>query len=497
MNREEAIKLIDEVTKTSTNLISSSSLLSRNRELNEFLKPLYPNLTSPSEMRYWLIHNLNDYPVCPICGKKITKFSNGKYPRTCSQECGCKHPHKQESYLSTCLIKYNTTNTSKVKTIRDKIGKNRNNGSYKKIEVKSTDDIIKYYNELKSKNLSNRTIGGKLGNTKSISKILKNIFPHLTKNTEKIYWLINNLTKYPKCLRCGKPCTHFASFSQGYHKFCSIQCAVSDNTNVESNFTLQTAKESILQTIYESVNDYSASAKLRRNKELSSFLRKIYPNVETNIERCYWLVHDLKEKVTCPICGKFTNFKGFQEGYYTHCSKKCMECSPYIKKLGFKYYFNGIVFDSSFEILYYLWMIKHNIDFNVHPSISFEYIDPTNKQVHNYHPDFYRNDIQQYVEIKGEQFFDENGNMINPFNRDEDPLCKSKQNCIYRNNVLLLRESDLKNMGIDVSKCDTRYLRRLCNYLHEENISDFCEDISCICKSNYQTFFNIAKEMKK
>lgn len=87
--------------------------------------------------------------------------------------------------------------------------------------------------------------------------------------------------------------------------------------------------------------------------------------------------------------------------------------------------------------------------------------------------------------------------MINPFNRNDDPLCKSKQNCIHDNNVLLIREDDLKNVGIDVSKCDTRYLRRLCNYLYEENISDFCEDVSCICKSNYQTFFNIAKGMKK
>lgn len=48
-----------------------------------------------------------------------------------------------------------------------------------------------------------------------------------TKFAEIVYWLVHNLSQYPKsCLRCNTPVTHFHSSPIGYKRdYCSVRCA--------------------------------------------------------------------------------------------------------------------------------------------------------------------------------------------------------------------------------------------------------------------------------
>lgn len=75
------------------------------------------------------------------------------------------------------------------------------------------------------------------------------------------------------------------------------------------------------------------------------------------------------------------------------------------------------MFDSSWEIAYYIWLKDNMIIFEYQPNISFKYI--VNGQIHYYRPDFKVND--EIHEIKGEQFFNETA-MICPWDYTKNDI---------------------------------------------------------------------------
>lgn len=104
-----------------------------------------------------------------------------------------------------------------------------------------------------------------------------------------------------------------------------------------------------------------------------------------------------------------------------------------------KYKYNDIFFDSSWELIFYLYLSSNKIEFEYHPSISFEYKYENIKAL--YFPDFKVNN--KYVEIKGLQFFENknpNGKMINPYNRNEDAKYEAKHQCMIKNNVKIITD---------------------------------------------------------
>lgn len=58
--------------------------------------------------------------------------------------------------------------------------------------------------------------------------------------------------------------------------------------------------------------------------------------------------------------------------------------------------------------------------------------------MHKYFPDFLIND--KIYEIKGDQFFNENNELIDPYN---NKVLIEKFECMMQNNVIILRETDL------------------------------------------------------
>ena len=87
-------------------------------------------------------------------------------------------------------------------------------------------------------------------------------------------------------------------------------------------------------------------------------------------------------------------------------------------------------FDSSWELAAYIFAKDHNIPIEREPiSFSYEY----NKKEHIYFPDFKFGEI--LIEIKGDQFFKEDGTMQNPYDHSMDSLYEAKHQCALQNNV--------------------------------------------------------------
>ena len=117
---------------------------------------------------------------------------------------------------------------------------------------------------------------------------------------------------------------------------------------------------------------------------------------------------------------------------------------------------DNIWFDSSWEVLVYDFLKSNNIAFEYSPKISFPY--EYDGRTFYYHPDFLVGGT--IYEVKGDQFFRINEStgqeeMFNPYRESEwsdgryDWECgkyEAKHQCMLRNNVVILRESQIENL---------------------------------------------------
>ena len=114
-----------------------------------------------------------------------------------------------------------------------------------------------------------------------------------------------------------------------------------------------------------------------------------------------------------------------------------------------KYAYDNIQFDSGPELALYIMLKDYNIAFEYQPNEPLLY--EHNGKQHLYFPDFKVNG--QFIEIKGDQFFDDSGKMICPYrhkkmtDNEYEDLCaafEAKHQCMLDNNVVILRYKDYK-----------------------------------------------------
>lgn len=119
-----------------------------------------------------------------------------------------------------------------------------------------------------------------------------------------------------------------------------------------------------------------------------------------------------------------------------------------------------MTFGSSWEFEVYDFLLENHIDFEYQPAISIPYeYDGTN---HTYHPDFLVGG--RIYEVKGDNFFRYNENtgkeeMFCPY-RGKDwtdehhewmcGLYEAKHQCMIANNVIILRQYQIKNLSVDM-----------------------------------------------
>lgn len=283
---------------------------------------------------------------------------------------------------------------------------------------------------------------------------------------------------------CGNKCK-FVSLKLGYHTYCSHQCQVKNTAN-----KAKTTKE----LKYGKGNFWSDDGKKRiaeankHNKET-----RVKKLKETNMKKygAEWASQNetIKEKVASTNTSRYGNrcaLHGsnqssteeiFKEKYgfnspvkndavknkikstnmtrygvaWPWASKECIEKrkrnyfektgynypgqNPEVRRNSIKHYeYDNQLFDSSWELAYFIWLKDHNIPFEYQcGELQYEY----NGQTKTYFPDFYVNG--QYVEIKGPQFF-ENGKMINPWDRTQDDLYEAKHQCMIDNKIKIMTD---------------------------------------------------------
>ena len=128
-------------------------------------------------------------------------------------------------------------------------------------------------------------------------------------------------------------------------------------------------------------------------------------------------------------------------------------------KIHKKWYFDNVYFDSSWELMYYIWLKDNNINFEYQKDRLPYYF---NNKLRYYEVDFTVDG--KYVEIKGPQSFDKNGNMINIYDRTLDDVANHKYYCMLSNNVEIIT-----NIEPYENYINNKYGKNYINNFREEN----------------------------
>lgn len=197
------------------------------------------------------------------------------------------------------------------------------------------------------------------------------------------------------------------------------------NLGVSNPMYLEITKQSIRKTCLEK-DHCSWPTKTKRHRDKTR---------KTNLERygCWpTATKEVKQKIerTCIEKYNYKTFAGSQ--------KWRDQLSEISKKSSKRYIYNDICFDSAPEVALYIYLVDNKISFSYHPDVTFTY--SFEGKTYSYRPDFKINN--ELWEIKGDHFFDKNGNLIDPFDSNNNDRCKCKQICMENNHVKILRLKD-------------------------------------------------------
>lgn len=135
-----------------------------------------------------------------------------------------------------------------------------------------------------------------------------------------------------------------------------------------------------------------------------------------------------------------------------------------------KFMYKGISFDSSWELIYYIYCLDHNISISRNTDKWFDYFYKDER--HRYFPDFIVDD--KIIEIKGNHLLDEDNNLTSFYSDVDKSLsdkekqyCKelslAKSRCMKDNNVILISDISIYKKYID-DKYGKNYIRQFKRY---------------------------------
>lgn len=302
---------------------------------------------------------------------------------------------------------------------------------------------------------------------------------HHNMNNQQYYDKYMKKSNEGICLTCGKP-TAFVSLNLGYRQHCNKACTNADkqlqekrlNTNLEkygykTSFSTKETQDKVKQTIqskYEVSNPYAAEIIKQKIKETN--LKKYgvenaqqRPEVKlktqaTNIARygnaCSLQSETVKEKSKQTLQERYGTENVWSSEYGKQkiketnlqrfgCENPQQNHEIHVKTMK-HYKYDSLNFDSSWELAVYIYCIDHKIHIEREP-IRFKYNNDQGKECY-YFPDFIINN--RIVEIKGDQFLDENGTLKD----------KAKLKCIEDNNVELWTRPDVQKY---INYCEEKF----------------------------------------
>ena len=287
---------------------------------------------------------------------------------------------------------------------------------------------------------------------KQIYDFIKNKYKNILQGRsipEYCYWFLHDLTEFPECE--NPKCDHskpikFINVQDGYAKHCSVKCL---NQNPNHN-----------KTIYES--------------KLKKYGNGTYNNIDKNrqtVKERYgkesvFQVDKIKDKIYQTKTNKYGNPKyvNRDKANQTFYEKYNMSLTEYMCKQHKKYFYDGKYFDSSWELCYYIYLTENKINFVYPANVKLTYLD-SRGIAHAYYPDFVVDG--KLVEIKGNQFIDEDGSLTLPYRYDSwtdeeyeiaKDIYKSKYKCMIDNNVTILSNVELNEILSSVKDDLDQYL---------------------------------------
>ena len=117
-----------------------------------------------------------------------------------------------------------------------------------------------------------------------------------------------------------------------------------------------------------------------------------------------------------------------------------------------KYKDGDELFDSFPELAIWKYCKDNNLNISRNTNY-FEY--EYNNKIHKYFPDFIINGT--FIEIKGDQFFKDDGTMCNPYDHSMDGLYEAKHQCAINNGVKIILTSECDKF---ISYFNSKYVRK-------------------------------------
>lgn len=151
------------------------------------------NRCYPAEIVYRIKNKIEHYPICPICGKKVTlRDTIVGYHKYCSPSCSMKDSS------GLYKLKENIEEVTDQKVI-DKC-------------------IVKTTGALCSKHTSVRWL-----REHGLYEYISKRYEDSSSISETIYRIVNNIEVHPKCKHCGKPLKYYG-FTRGFESNYCIAC---------------------------------------------------------------------------------------------------------------------------------------------------------------------------------------------------------------------------------------------------------------------------------
>lgn len=386
----------------------------------EYLKRRYKKLEGRpvSEYCYWILNNINDFPICQKIDKNGNKCNNRckflsihrGYRRYCSRLCMQQSIFTEQSRVSTNIRKTGYSHSLNDPAIRKKIQqtvevkKKNDKFYYQKIRQKCKDTIDRHV-----KDNPNYWIDAR--NKAKATNILNGKDPNWN-NREKFKQTLSNFSFDRKQEIKIKKLNTFER-----HK-----AEDKDFIKRRTLKTRATKKERYGSETWQNIE-------LRRQLKLQRYNDPGYHNIKKAEQTCI-------EKYG--VRSYFQTFEFAKRRAKKYFSEKyCMS------------------FDSRWEFLLYDFCIQHQINVIYHPEISFEYF--FNKKKYVFQPDFKIND--SLFEVKGDHFFkdkDPSKEMICPYKKKdwsdqryqlECQKYEAKHRCMIENNVKILTSKDFDNLN--------------------------------------------------
>lgn len=279
---------------------------------------------------------------------------------------------------------------------------------------------------------------------------------------------------------CTNKCK-FKSFKEGYFHHCSLSCTQYDdviqnkikNTNLERYGVEHAAQNEEIKKKTKQINlEKYGTVCASQSEQVKNKIR------HTNLERYgvenYAKTKECLKKMKTTCIEKYgvdnysktdefgNKYKNTMLNNYgvEHYSKtveyKIKSKTTNLKRYGFESYaqtsdfskyhkkrvkYDGLTFDSSWEVIVYQYCKRYNKEFEYQPNVKLEY--EYNGKKHYYQPDFLIEG--KLYEVKGDHFFD-GDKMINPYNTFINEQMELKHQCMIKNNVTILRRDDIKRI---------------------------------------------------